>query len=61
MTAAQDEHAIRAAALAWLQDVTLPQWQHEMTSADRIWYCPDKDSRTIWVTKVSLSHRKQNE
>jgi hypothetical protein len=38
--------------------VTLPQWQHELTSGGRIWYCPDKDQRIIWVTKVELTHPK---
>ncbi len=32
------------------------QWQHELTGAGRIWYCPDKESRIIWVTRVSLRH-----
>jgi hypothetical protein len=40
---------------------TLPQWQHEMTAAGRIWYCPDKESKTVWVTKVSLGHTKETE
>lgn len=42
-------------------DVRLPQWQHEITGAGRIWYCPDTDERVIWVTMVSLSHPKQTE
>lgn len=40
---------------------TLPQWQHELTAAGRIWYCPDKDERIVWVTKVSLSHPKETD
>lgn len=39
----------------------LPQWQHEITAAGRIWYCVDKSERTVWVTKVSLSHPKETE
>ena len=35
-------------------DLKLPQWQHEMTASGRIWYCVDADTRTVWVTKVSL-------
>ena len=35
-------------------DSKLPQWQHEITAAGRIWYCPDSESRTVWVTRVSL-------
>lgn len=39
----------------------LPQWQQEITGAGRVWYCPDKDERIVWVTKVSLSHPKATE
>ena len=34
----------------------LPQWQHEITGAGRVWYCPDKEVRLVWVTYVSLQH-----
>ena len=34
----------------------LPQWQHEITGAGRVWYCPDKEVRVVWVTYVSLQH-----
>jgi hypothetical protein len=44
-----------------IDGVRLPQWQHELTSKGRIWYCPDKKSRVIWVTKVSLSHPKETD
>lgn len=37
------------------------QWQQEITGAGRLWYCPDKAARTIWITKVSLSHPKDSE
>jgi hypothetical protein len=37
------------------------QWQHELTGAGRIWYCPDKENRIIWITWVSLSHPKETE
>ena len=40
-------------------DPTLPQWQHELTAAGRIWYCPDKDTRTVWIMKVDLAHPKE--
>ena len=35
------------------------QWQHEITSSGRVWYCPDRKNRIIWVTLVSLSHPKK--
>jgi hypothetical protein len=34
----------------------LPQWQHEITGAGRVWYCPDKEVRVVWITYVSLAH-----
>ena len=34
----------------------LPQWQHEITRAGRVWYCPDKEVRVVWITYVSLAH-----
>jgi hypothetical protein len=39
----------------------LPQWQHEITSTGRVHYCPDKVTRTVWVTMVNLSHPKETE
>ena len=35
------------------------QWQHEITSSGRIWYCLDREKRIIWVTLVSLTHPKK--
>ena len=35
------------------------QWQHELTSAGRIWYCVDRKNRIVWITYVSLSHPKE--
>lgn len=39
-------------------DQTLPQWQQELTSAGRLWYCPDKKTRTVWIVMVDLQHPK---
>jgi hypothetical protein len=39
----------------------LPQWQHEITGAGRIHYCPDKATRTVWVTLVNLGHPRETE
>lgn len=39
----------------------LPQWQHELTGAGCIWYCPDRDQRVVWVTKVEPSHPKETD
>jgi len=42
-------------------DTSLPQWQQELTSAGRLWYCPDKQTRTVWITKVDLQHPKKTD
>lgn len=42
-------------------DRTLDQWQHELSGPGRIWYCPDKKERVIWVTRVSLNHPKETD
>ena len=38
-----------------------PLWQREQTGAGRIWYAVDKRNRTVYITKVSLSHPKETE
>ncbi len=35
-------------------DRKLPQWQHEISAAGRVWYCVDPDERIVWVTRVAL-------
>jgi hypothetical protein len=42
-------------------DAKLPQWQHEMSGAARIFYCPDRDESIVWVTRVDLAHPKETE
>jgi hypothetical protein len=37
------------------------QWQYEVTGAGRVWYCPDPDQKTVWVTDASVGHPKQTE
>lgn len=39
----------------------LPQWQQEITDAGRIHYCPDGDTRTVWVTLVTMTHPRKTE
>ena len=50
-----------ALATRRIGDKELPQWQHEISAAGRIWYCPDREDRVIWITKVDLSHPKETE
>lgn len=44
-----------------MEGKTLQQWQHEVTGGGRIWYCPDDDTKTIWVTAVHIGHPKATE
>ena len=39
----------------------LEQWQHEVTSGGRIWYCIDDGNRTVWMTDCSVGHPKATE
>ena len=39
----------------------LPQWQYEVTSSGRIWYCIDDDMKTVWLTAVHIGHPKATE
>jgi hypothetical protein len=39
----------------------LEQWQHEVTSGGRIWYCIDDEKRTVWMTDCSVGHPKATE
>jgi hypothetical protein len=45
----------------WIGNVKLPQWQHEVSGAGRVFYCPDRGSRVVWVTRVDLAHPKETE
>jgi hypothetical protein len=40
---------------------TLNQWQYEVTGAGRVWYCPDPDERTVWLTDASVGHPEATE
>ena len=42
-------------------DASLSQWQHEITGAGRVWYCPETETRTGWVTRISFAHPKATE
>lgn len=37
------------------------QWQIEVTGAGRVWYCPDRVSKTVWMTDASVGHPKATE
>lgn len=44
-----------------LAGVEMDQWQYEVTSGGRIWYCIDDGARTIWMTEVHIGHPKATE
>ncbi len=39
----------------------LEQWQQEITSSGRVCYCPDRKTRTVWITAVSLNYPKETD
>ncbi len=39
----------------------LPQWQHEITSSGRVFYCPGPADMVVWVTRVDLAHPKETD
>jgi hypothetical protein len=41
-----------------VQGKSLVQWQYEVTSGARIWYCPDPDEMIVWVVDVHPGHPK---
>jgi hypothetical protein len=38
---------------------TLEQWQYEVTSGGRIWYCPDDAERIVYITHAACGHPRQ--
>ena len=40
-------------------DRVLPQWQHEISAAGRVFYCADGAERVVWVTRVDLGHPRE--
>lgn len=40
----------------WIGGTKLPQWQREITGAGRIFYFPNRNTRTVWITLVDLTH-----
>lgn len=42
-----------------VQGRRLPQWQSEITSGGRVWYCPDQERRLVWITEINLGAPKE--
>ena len=39
----------------------LEQWQHEVTGAGRVWYCPEDAKSTVHITRASVGHPKETD
>jgi hypothetical protein len=37
----------------------LEQWQYEATGGGRVFYCPDRDRRIVWITEVHIGSPKK--
>ncbi len=44
-----------------IDNLSLEQWQYEVTSGGRIWFCPDQRTKTVWITYASTKHAKVTE
>ena len=41
--------------------VDLEQWQYEVTTGGRLWYCIDDKAKTVWLTDAHVGHPKATE
>jgi hypothetical protein len=41
--------------------VAMEQWQYEVTSGGRLWYCIDDQKRTVWLTEAMPGHPRSTE
>lgn len=39
----------------------MEQWQYEVTSGGRLWYCIDDRQRIVWLTDAMVGHPKATE
>ena len=46
---------------AHINGIQMEQWQYEVTSGGRIWYCIDDAKQTVWVTHAGTGHPKATE
>lgn len=56
------QHPLRGALGArTVNGEAMEQWQYEVTSAGRLWYCIDDTRRTVWLTDAMPGHPKATE
>lgn len=36
--------------------VEMPQWQYDISSGARLWYCIDEQRRIVWITLAATGH-----
>lgn len=41
-----------------LKGKKLEQWQYEVTSGGRVWYCPDDAAKVVYITHAGVGHPK---
>lgn len=44
-----------------IDGVELEQWQYEVTSGGRLWYCIDDQRKIVWMVECSPGHPKATE
>lgn len=44
-----------------IQGVEMDQWQYDISSGARLWYCIDVDNHIIWLTLAASGHPRATE
>lgn len=53
------QHPLKGSlATRLVNGVSMEQWQYEVTSGGRLWYCIDDAKRTVWLTDAMTGHPK---
>lgn len=56
------QHRLRGElATRTVQGTDVDQWQYEVTSGGRIWYCPEPNRKIVWVVEARTGHPKATE
>ncbi len=57
VTRSADQKPLRGAlGRRLIEGVELEQWQYDISSGARLWYCVDHDRRIIWLTLAAMGH-----
>lgn len=44
-----------------IRRVEMDQWQYDISSGARLWYCVDPDKRIVWLTLAAMGHPRATE